>query len=90
MEFLRSALYSDCTLASQTTGQFQAMENKDRLLINIQLHARSGGNPIATVQKRFSALINRHVPADVRVVPYFDFQHGMGVDYERKFSHLVR
>jgi phenylacetate-CoA ligase len=90
MEFLRSLLYSDRTLASQITGQFQALAAGDTLRIDIQVDSQTGADRIATVQKRFSGLINQYIQADVRVVPYLEFRHGMGVDYERKFSHLVR
>ena len=90
MEFLRSVLYSDRTLASQTTGQFQARAAGDKWTFRfkcmhkpLRIASRRSGEPL------FRA-VNQHIPADVRVLPYFEFRHGMGVDYERKFSHLVR
>ena len=88
MEFLRSLLYSDHAVASQTTGQFHVTECGGRLQVCVQLRADADGGESA--RERFSTLINKHVAADVYVVPYFEFRHGMGVDYERKFSHLSR
>jgi hypothetical protein len=40
------------------------------------------------IQARWSSLFNRHFPAVVRAVPYFDFHDALSVDYERKFRHL--
>jgi phenylacetate-CoA ligase len=90
MEFLRSALYSDHAVASETTGQFQATAAGNKLSMQIQMRPQVDTDRIAAVQKRFSAMINTHVATDVHMVPYFEFRHGMAVDYERKFSHLVR
>jgi hypothetical protein len=90
MEFLRSVLYSDHAVASQTTGQFRASTDGNRLSVHVQMSSQVDTDRIAEVQRRFSALTNTHVATDVHMVPYFAFQHGMGVDYERKFTHLVR
>jgi phenylacetate-CoA ligase len=87
-EFLRSLVYSDHGLAAQTTGQFTVQENGQRLRLCIQLRPHIGGLDVGTAQTQFAELINRHVAADVRTLPYFEFRHGMTVDYERKFSHL--
>jgi phenylacetate-CoA ligase len=87
MEFLRAVLYSDHRLASATTGQFHATARGGRLHVRIQLQAATEPGRRATIQARFSALFNRHVPAVVRAVPYFDFREGLSVDYERKFHH---
>jgi hypothetical protein len=88
VEFLRSLLYSDYGVASGTTGQFRVAKVRDRLSICVQMRSQSPGRG-AIVQRRLSKLINGQFPADVRMVPYFDFRHGMGVDYERKFRHLA-
>ena len=90
MEFLRAVLYSDPMLASLTTGQFHATARVGRLHLRIQLQAATEPGRIATIQAQFSGLFNRHVPAVVRVVPYFDFRDALSVDYERKFNHRVR
>jgi len=90
MEFLRAVLYSDPMLALLTTGQFQAMARGGRLHLRIQLQAATEPGRRAAVQAQFSSLFNRHVPAVVRAVPYFDFRDALSVDYERKFNHRVR
>jgi phenylacetate-CoA ligase len=90
MEFLRSVLYSDHRLASATTGQFNATARGGRLHLRIQLQAAIEPGRRATIQTRFSALFNKHVPAVVRAVPYFEFREALSVDYERKFQHQVR
>jgi hypothetical protein len=90
MEFLRSVLYSDHALASATTGQFHATVRGGRLHIRIQLQSASEPARRTTIQARFSSLFNRHVPAVVRAVPYFDFRGALSVDYERKFGHKVQ
>ena len=90
MEFLRSVFYSDRTLASVTTGQFHVTERGSRLHIRIQLQDAIEAGRRATIQARFSSLFNAHVPAVVRVVPYFDFRDALSVDYERKFHHRMR
>lgn len=87
-EFLRSLVYTDHRLAAQTTGQFTVQESGQRLRFCIQLRSHIGGVDVDAAQTQFSELINRHVAADVRVLPYFDFRHGMTVDYERKFTHV--
>jgi len=90
MEFIRSVLYSDRTVASRTTGQFQVTTAGDKLRIQVQMRSQVDTDRIAAVQQRFSRMINKHVATDVHMLPYFEFRHAMGVDYERKFSHLVR
>jgi phenylacetate-CoA ligase len=90
MELLRSVLYSNRTLAAHTTGQFTAMARRGRLHLRIQLQAAVAAERKASIQARLSALFNRHVPASVRAVAYFDFHEALGVDYERKFNHRVR
>ena len=91
MEYLRSVLYADRTLASQITGQFVAMQSGRTLDIHIQMQAHTRADRIADAQRRFSALISQRAPgAAVRAVPYADFRYGMGVDYERKHQHLIR
>lgn len=87
MESLRALLYSDHELASATTGQFRVSERRGRLHVRIQLQADIGPERRTTIQSRWSALFNRHVPAVVRAVPYFDFREALAVDYERKFVH---
>ena len=89
MEFLRALLYSDGTLASKATGQFQMTARGGRLHLRIQLQAGAEPKQRAATQAQFSSLFNRHVPAVVRAVPYFDFRDALSVDYERKFRHKV-
>jgi phenylacetate-CoA ligase len=86
-EFLRSVLYSECRLAALTTGQFHVTTRGSQLHIRIQLQASIDPERRATIQARFSALFNKHVPSVVRAVPYFDFREALSVDYERKFFH---
>ncbi|HEU4694332.1 MAG TPA: hypothetical protein VFS23_38455 [Vicinamibacterales bacterium] len=88
MEFLRSLLYSERTLASTTTGQFHVTVHGGRLRLRIQLQATIEPRRRATIQAQWSSLFNRHVPAAVSAVPYFDFRDALSVDYERKFRHL--
>jgi phenylacetate-CoA ligase len=89
MEFLRAVLYSDPRLASATTGQFHVTTRGGRLHVRIQLQAAIAPARRARVQAQFSSLFNRHVPAVVHAVPYFDFRDVLSVDYERKFRHMI-
>ena len=89
MESLRAALYSNPTLAALTTGQFTATIRGGRLHVRVQLQAAVPPGRTASIRARWSALFNRHVPAVVHAVPYFDFHEALGVDYERKFTHRV-
>lgn len=88
VEFLRSLLYSQRTLASTTTGQFHVKAQRGRLHLRIQLQARVERRQRAAIQAQWSSLFNRHFSAVVRAVPYFDFRDALSVDYERKFRHL--
>jgi phenylacetate-CoA ligase len=90
MEFLRAVLYSDHALASATTGQFRVSARDSGLHIRIQLQAAIENGRRKAFQAQFSSLFNAHVPAVVRVVPYFDFRDALSVDYERKFLHRAR
>jgi hypothetical protein len=90
MEFLRSLVYSQSTLASTTTGQFHVKARGGRLHLRIQLQATVEPRQRATIQTRWSSLFNRHFPAVVRAVPYYDFRGALSVDYERKFQHKVQ
>jgi phenylacetate-CoA ligase len=89
MEFLRALLYSDRTLASKSTGQFHMSARGGRLHLRIQLQAAAEPGHRTTIEAQLSSLFNRHVPAVVRAVPYFDFHDALSVDYERKFRHKV-
>ncbi len=90
VEHLRALLYADHRLAAQTTGQFQVEENGRCLKVHIQLKPHVEGRAVDAARTRFSSVINEHVAADVSAVPYFDFRHGMAIDYERKFQHVTR
>jgi phenylacetate-CoA ligase len=90
MEFLRSLVYSKSRLASTTTGQFHVKARGGRLHLRIQLQATVEPRQRATIEAQWSSLFNRHFPAVVRAVPYFDFREALSVDYERKFQHRVR
>ena len=58
--------------------------------LRIQLQAAVEPRQRATIQAQWSSLFNRHFPAVVRAVPYFDFRGALSVDYERKFQHKVQ
>jgi phenylacetate-CoA ligase len=90
IERLRSVLYSNHRLAALATGQFTATRRAGRLHLRVQLQAAVESGRAASIQARLSTLFNRHVPAVVQAVPYFDFREALGVDYERKFNHGVR
>jgi len=90
MEFLRSLVYSQGKLASTTTGQFHAKARGGRLHLRIQLQATVEPRRRATIQAQWSSLFNRHFPAVVRAVPYYDFHGALSVDYERKFQHKIQ
>jgi phenylacetate-CoA ligase len=90
MERLRAALYSDRRVAALTTGQFTATLRQGRLHLRVQLQADVNARRVASIQARLSTLFNRHAPARVDAVPYFDFHEAMAVDYERKFNRQVR
>jgi len=89
IEFLRSLLYSQDKLASTTTGQFHVKARAGRLHLRIQLQASVEPGQRAAIQAQWSSLFNRHFPAVVRAVPYYDFRGALSVDYERKFQHKV-
>ena len=90
MEFLRSLVDSEGGSASTTTGQFHVKARGGRLHLRIQLQATVEPRQRATIQAQWSSLFNRHFPAVVRAVPYFDFRDALSVDYERKFQHKVQ
>jgi phenylacetate-CoA ligase len=90
MEFLRSVLYSDRTAAAHVTGQFTMSAQRGRLHLRVQLQAAMEPGRKVSLQARLATLFNRHVPAVVRAVAYFDFHEAVGVDYERKFNHRTR
>lgn len=90
IEFLRSLVYSKSSLASTTTGQFHVKARGGRLHLRIQLQATVEPRQRATIQEQWSSLFNRHFPAVVRAVPYFDFHGALSVDYERKFQHKIQ
>ena len=90
VEFLRSLVYSQGRLASTTTGQFRVKARGRRLHLRIQLQATVEPRHRATIQAQWSSLFNRHFPAVVRAVPYFDFRDALSVDYERKFQHKIQ
>jgi phenylacetate-CoA ligase len=90
VEFLRSLVYSQTRLASTTTGQFHAKARGGRLHLRIQLQATVEPRRRAAIQAQWSSLFNRHFPAVVRAVPYYDFHGALSVDYERKFQHKIQ
>jgi phenylacetate-CoA ligase len=89
MEFLRTVLYSDPALAATTTGQFNATTKGGRLRLRVQLQADVEPGLRARIQAQWSSLFNRHFPAVVHAIPYFEFREALSVDYERKFLHLM-
>jgi len=90
VEFLRSLVYSQRRLASTTTGQFHAKARGGRVHLRIQLQAAVEPRRRAAIQAQWSSLFNRHFPAVVRAVPYYDFHGVLSVDYERKFQHKIQ
>jgi phenylacetate-CoA ligase len=90
MEFLRAVLYSNPAVAALTTGQFTATLRRGRLHLRVQLQAAVESGRTMSIRARLSTLFNRHVPALVHAVPYFDFHEALAVDYERKFNHRGR
>jgi hypothetical protein len=76
-------------LAATTTGQFNATAHGGRVRLRVQLQADVEPGRNAKIQARWSSLFNRHLPAVVHAIPYFEFREALSVDYERKFLHRI-
>lgn len=99
-EWVRALLYGQPGLACLCTGQFTlgadaqavtdaaASPSPPPLRLRLQLHRGVAVASAAAVADTFVGQLRARVPADVALVPFFDFHPGMGVDYERKFKHL--
>ena len=86
-EQARSILYSDYELARRVTGNFLISENKNKIVVQVQL--KEGEEISDDILHKFRNLFGTIPGTDVHLFSYHDFKHGMKVDYETKFRHIV-
>jgi hypothetical protein len=84
----KDALYADPAIARQLSGAFRLVFSGAACTMHVQLTGDE--SPDAAVER---ALL-RQIPVSARptrlvVWPHARFPFGMGLDYERKFSHYV-
>jgi phenylacetate-CoA ligase len=84
----KDALYANRELARRFTGATRLIFSGGRFTMHVQLV--KGQKPAPVFERGLMA----ELPADVRpsrlvLWPYAQFPFGMGLDYERKFSHYV-
>ena len=86
-EQARSLLYSDYELARRVTGNFLIANDDDKIVVQIQL--KEGEKNSADTLHKFRNLFGTIPGTDVHLFSYHDFKHGMKVDYETKFRHIL-
>ena len=87
--FYKDALYADHRIARYLTGAFRLTFVGARCTLNVQLAPSQA--PIPTfLEPGIRQAMPGHVQPEALVLwAYADFPFGMGLDYERKFSHYV-
>jgi phenylacetate-CoA ligase len=86
--FYKDALYADRDAARQLSGAFRVIFSSGRCTMHVQLAASQ------TPSDRLEETLLQALPPPMRperlaIWPYATFPFGMGLDYERKFSHYV-
>lgn len=84
----KDALYANWDLARHLTGATRLIFSGDRFTMHVQLVR--GQQPSAALERLLLAEIAAGArPSALVLWRYADFPFGMGLDYERKFSHYV-
>ena len=84
----KDALYANPELARRFTGATRLIFSGGRFTMHVQLI--TGQKPAPVVERGVLSEIPAGVrPSRVVLWPYGQFPFGMGLDYERKFSHFV-
>ena len=86
-EQARSLLYSDYELARRVTGNFLIVNDDDKIVVQIQL--KEGEENSDDTFHKFKNLFGAIPGTDVQLFSYHEFKHGMKLDYETKFRHIV-
>jgi phenylacetate-CoA ligase len=84
----KDALYADCAIARQLSGAFRLVFSGTACTMHVQLAADAAPEPMVE-QTLLRQLPDRARPTRLVLWPYARFPFGMGLDYERKFSHYV-
>jgi phenylacetate-CoA ligase len=84
----KDALYANPELARRFTGATRLIFSGGRFTMHVQLVP--GQKPVSLFERGLMAELEPDVRPDRLVVwPYAQFPFGMGLDFERKFSHYV-
>ena len=86
--FYKDALYADRDVARQLTGAFRVTFSSTRCTMHVQLAASPAPSALLE-QTLLQAMPAPMRPERLVIWPYAAFPYGMGLDYERKFSHYV-
>jgi phenylacetate-CoA ligase len=86
--FYKDALYANPRLARHLTGAVRLIFSGRRCAMHVQLVRGQGAAP-ALEESLLEAIAPDIRPSRVVLWPYAAFPFGMGLDYERKFSHYV-
>lgn len=87
-EHVKEALYADHTFAGSVTGNFRLQAAKEGPQLLIQL--RKGQNSSPDLGARLSNSLRQYtaLSAEISLLPYEMFPHGMELDYERKPKYI--
>jgi phenylacetate-CoA ligase len=86
-EKARSLLYGNFELARRVTGNFLLSRKDDIIMVEIQL--KEGEKNSEHALRAFAELFHSVPGAEVRLFAYHEFRHGMRLDYESKFRHII-
>ena len=86
--FYKDALYADRDAARQLSGAFRVVFSSGRCTMHVQLAASQAPSELLE-PTLLQALPPPMRPERLVIWPYAAFPFGMGLDYERKFSHYV-
>jgi phenylacetate-CoA ligase len=86
--FYKDALYADRRIARGLTGAFRTTFSGEQCTLHVQL-VPSRVPDASVEQSILRAIPSRMQPERLVLWPYARFPFGMGLDYERKFTHYV-
>ena len=84
----KEALYADQAIARRLSGAFRLVFAGTACTMHVQLTGDAGSDP-AVERALLRSVPDRARPTRLILWPYARFPFGMGLDYERKFSHYV-
>jgi phenylacetate-CoA ligase len=86
--FYKDALYADRDVARQLSGAFRVTFSSGECTMHVQLAAAQAPSALLE-QALLQAMPPPMRPERLLIWPYAAFPFGMGLDYERKFSHYL-